>query len=205
MCSNKMHEEKSDQHIQQRPLTRKPHRLRESPRQTPPPACTRRPAPKNTANTSATNPAAQQNTRQSNSPPPPSTPAAPPAPSEMPSLCIVSSTGTQPVLRQPIAMTRSATSSRANARNLLLLLNLCPLRLCALSCNFFVFISLRHYVFTSSHPLCRNKITSPSCTIYSFPSNRTCAFSRAAAILPAASKSLHFTTSARINPFSISL
>jgi len=55
------------------------------------------------------------------------------------------------------------------------------------------------------YPECRNKITSPSCTIYSLPSNRTCAFSLAAAILPAASKSLHFTTSARINPFSMSL
>ena len=57
----------------------------------------------------------------------------------------------------------------------------------------------------SPHPECRNKITSPSCTMYSFPSNRTCAFSRAAAILPAAKRSLHFTTSARMNPRSISL
>src|SRR5712672_1463797 len=60
-------------------------------------------------------------------------------------------------------------------------------------------------LLTRLHPECRNKITSPSCTTYSRPSNRTCAFSRAAAILPAASKSFHRTTSARINPFSMSL
>src|ERR1700682_4174949 len=55
------------------------------------------------------------------------------------------------------------------------------------------------------YPECRNKITSPSCTISSRPSKRTCAFSRAAAILPAASKSSHRATSARMNPFSMSL
>src|ERR1700759_5673694 len=49
-----------------------------------PPACSRRPAPKNTANTCATNRRAPRNTRQSNFPPPPSPPAAPPAPSEIP-------------------------------------------------------------------------------------------------------------------------
>src|SRR6266403_3798558 len=58
---------------------------------------------------------------------------------------------------------------------------------------------------TRRYPECRNKITSPSCTTYSRPSNRTCAFSRAAAILPATSKSFQRTTSARINPFSMSL
>ena len=35
------------------------------------------------------------------------------------------------------------------------------------------------------YPPWRNRITSPSCTMYSLPSSRTCAFSRAAAKLPA--------------------
>ena len=39
-------------------------------------------------------------------------------------------------------------------------------------------------------PLWRNRITSPSCTMYSFPSRRTCARSRATGRLPAASKSV---------------
>src|SRR6266478_2000729 len=68
-----------------------------------------------------------------------------------------------------------------------------------------LFHSFTLSLFHSSHPLCRNKITSPSCTTYSFPSNLTCAFSRAAPRLPAASKSFHRTTSARMNPFSMSL
>src|SRR6266404_5247692 len=68
-----------------------------------------------------------------------------------------------------------------------------------------LFHSFTLSLFHSSHPLCRNKITSPSCTTYSFPSNLTCAFSRAAPRLPAASKSFHRTTSARMKPFSMSL
>src|SRR6266850_8455716 len=68
-----------------------------------------------------------------------------------------------------------------------------------------LFHSFTLSLFHFSHPLCRNKITSPSCTTYSFPSNLTCAFSRAAPRLPAASKSFHRTTSARMKPFSMSL
>lgn len=55
------------------------------------------------------------------------------------------------------------------------------------------------------YPECRNKITSPSLTMYSLPSRRTWPFSRAAAKLPAASRSSQKTTSALMKFFSISL
>src|SRR5205807_1149895 len=55
----------------------------ESPRQTPLPACTRRPAPENIADISAASPFEQRNTRQPNSPPRPPAPGPPPVPSEM--------------------------------------------------------------------------------------------------------------------------
>lgn len=55
------------------------------------------------------------------------------------------------------------------------------------------------------YPECRNKITSPSCTMYSLPSSRTFAFSRAAAQLPAASNSSQPTVSALMKCCSMSL
>src|SRR5438132_13904384 len=53
----------------------------ELPRQTPPPACTRRPAHHYIADLSAVTTCAQQNIHRLNSPPPPLAPAQPPAPS----------------------------------------------------------------------------------------------------------------------------
>ena len=49
-----------------------------------------------------------------------------------------------------------------------------------------------------------NKTISPSCIIYSFPSERTSPFSLAATIDPSLIKSSYDTTSAFINPLSIS-
>ena len=57
---------------------------------------------------------------------------------------------------------------------------------------------------TRFYTLNLNKTISPSCIIYSFPSERTKPFSRAATIDPTFIKSLYDTTSAFINPLSIS-
>ena len=65
--------------------------------------------------------------------------------------------------------------------------------------------AVRAIPYAHDYPECRNKITSPSCTMYSLPSSFTCAFSRAAAKLPALTRFSQFTTSALMNPRSMSL
>jgi hypothetical protein len=54
----------------------------------------------------------------------------------------------------------------------------------------------------TNYTLKRKCITSPSLTIYSFPSRRTFPASLAATMFPAAKRSSYATVSARIKPFS---
>lgn len=60
-------------------------------------------------------------------------------------------------------------------------------------------------VYIITYTLKRNRTTSPSCITYSLPSERISPFSRAAVMVPHASRSVNAMTSARIKPRSKSV